>query len=196
MQNNRTGLLSKLCTSGESQYQLPISYLKLHEDAVFNMGTFVFPPATAMPLHNHPRMTVLSKLLYGKVHWLSYDWVDANEFGKDGIHGTLPGTPRLAWVVCDRVVEATEGHMALYSTSGGNVHSIRSITPAAMLDILTPPYSPEHGRECHYFKEVPKGPNGEPPGPGQAWLVEIDCPDFEVIRGTYNGPKFGSEVSR
>ena len=47
----------------------------------WQMGVFCFPAGATLPLHDHPHMAVLSKLLYGSMRVSSYDWVTAPRSG-------------------------------------------------------------------------------------------------------------------
>ncbi|XP_044950821.1 plant cysteine oxidase 5-like isoform X2 [Hordeum vulgare subsp. vulgare] len=182
-QNGRRG------RGGPNQYAPSIKYLHIHECESFSMGIFCMPPSSVIPLHNHPGMTVLSKLLYGKLHAESYDWIDVAD-------PTDPLKPRPARCVRDREMTAPETTI-LYPDRGGNIHTFRAITPCALFDVLSPPYSAENGRDCSYFRKSPvKEPSvvlpSEIDSSEVVWLEELEDhqpPEgFVVARGLYKGP--------
>jgi predicted metal-dependent enzyme (double-stranded beta helix superfamily) len=51
-----------------------VRYLHVREvDGRYSLGIFVFPPHAKIPLHDHPGMCVISRLLYGSIKRLSLD---------------------------------------------------------------------------------------------------------------------------
>lgn len=104
--------------------------------------------------------------------------------------------------------------MAEYSDSSGpclltpvqdNLHQIDAVGgPAAFLDILAPPYDPDDGRDCHYYKVLQPagqwdGPDGKSSEQQQVeekekdaevmWLLEVPQPeDFWCVGEPYPGP--------
>ncbi|XP_057816229.1 plant cysteine oxidase 4 isoform X1 [Cryptomeria japonica] len=201
--------------NGSPRYFSPITYLHIHECENFSIGIFCMPVSSVIPLHNHPGMTVLSKLLYGSVHAKAYDWIDPSEvsdsskglskaynscwwdcmaFVEDIFFGFQS---KLAKLVKDCEMSAPCDTTILYPTYGGNIHSFRALSPCALLDVLAPPYSTEEGRHCTYyrksFRKVPSGLQVEGiniPGHQLAWLEEYQPPeDFVVQRGLYKGQK-------
>ncbi|KAJ4979155.1 hypothetical protein NE237_009935 [Protea cynaroides] len=159
----------------------------------FSLCLFFLPIAAVIPLHNHPGMTVFSKLLLGSMHIKSYDWADPFE----SVSPMPSSNVRLARLKANSVFTAPCHTSVLYPTSGGNIHAFTAVTPCAVLDVLGPPLSKEDGRECTYYRDLPycsgsDGSAGEPEeGDGcYGLLEEIDMPkDSQMERVEYLGPQ-------
>jgi hypothetical protein len=172
----------------------PISYLHLYECELFSMGIFCLPTSATIPLHNHPGMTVLSRLLYGSMHVRAYDWVDPD----DERRNSDPSLPRQARLVVDHVLSDPASTEVLYPMSGGNIHAFTAVTPCAVLDVLAPPYSSSTGRHCTYYRTTAntgvaggfRQTDGESDELRFEWLEYFSPPDdFVVQRGHYEGPR-------
>ncbi|CAL9111071.1 hypothetical protein MUK42_00284 [Musa troglodytarum] len=155
-----------------------ITYIHIHECEDFSIGVFCFPAGARLPLHDHPRMVVLTKVLYGSISLKSYDWVTTPICN--------PKRSGLAKVVADDcALQASSKTSVLFPKSGGNMHSLAALTPCAILDVLAPPYSEEQGRPSTYYVDVPI-----PPLPGFVLLEEMDTPDdLRVTGAPYLGPE-------
>ncbi|KDD74597.1 DUF1637 hypothetical protein [Helicosporidium sp. ATCC 50920] len=218
----------------------PISYIHIYEDKHISLGIFCMPRHALIPLHNHPGMTVFSRVLYGKVHILSFDWADQAGTGAvDGPEGARsdssvqgrtsdssacrseaasearhacqngfadreatstsggascvdPGaSPRRGWArrVWDRSFSGEDAPVLLRPTAGGNIHQFTAMGDCAVLDLLTPPYCPDVGRDCTYFRAL-GGVEGCGPGcVGDEVLLETHLPQDEsaILDVAYQG---------
>ncbi|WVZ21267.1 hypothetical protein V8G54_008589 [Vigna mungo] len=123
----------------------------------------------------------------------------------------LSGAVRLAKLAVDKVLNAPCTSV-LYPKHGGNLHCFTAVTPCAMLDILTPPYTGEE-RKCTYYHDYPysafikyeisrsdfldacgsAAAGNAPVYDGEeeeyAWLAELESPrDLYMRLGVYAGP--------
>ncbi|CAN1261762.1 Plant cysteine oxidase 2 [Linum perenne] len=154
-----------------------VCYTTIYKCTNFSMCIFFLPAGGVIPLHNHPQMTVFSKLLLGRVHIKSYDLVscpcDASPFH------------RLAKLVADEDYSAPCDTSVLYPTTGGNIHQFTALTPCAILDVLGPPYSVEDGRDCSYYRDFAYQVFSE-----YGWLEEVEMPENSEMDGIeYLGPQ-------
>ncbi|KAI4348482.1 hypothetical protein L6164_009203 [Bauhinia variegata] len=173
---------------------LRVTYTTIYKCSNFSLCIFFLPAKGVIPLHNHPEMTVFSKLLLGKMHIKSYDWADPDPSGNI----SQPSKLRLANLKANTVFTAPCDTSVLYPTRGGNIHEFTAITPCAVLDVLGPPYSKEDGRDCSYYKDHPFSafPNGETgsdlkieESDSYGWLEEIEKPENSDMDGIeYLGP--------
>ncbi|CAN1180401.1 Plant cysteine oxidase 3 [Linum perenne] len=180
--------------SRAARWSQPITYIDIFECDSFTMCIFCFPSSSVIPLHDHPGMTVFSKVLYGSLHVKAYDWVEPACISQSKELGL--SSARLAKFTVDKVLTAPCGTSVLYPNAGGNLHSFTALTPCAVLDILTPSYDESDGRKCTYYHDYPESTlsiskaavkdRGEE---DYAWLAEIETPDDLHMRsGRYTGP--------
>ncbi|KAL5708744.1 cysteamine dioxygenase [Ranunculus cassubicifolius] len=171
-----------------------VTYTTLYQCKNFSICIFFLPPTAVIPLHNHPEMTVFSKLLLGSAHIKSYDWVDPS-ISDDH---TLSSELRLARMKANHVFTAPCNTSVLYPTSGGNIHAFTAQTACAILDVIGPPYSKDDGRDCTYYRDFPYSSSNDttPENEGNGdeatygWLQEIDVPkDLSMDRIEYMGPQ-------
>ncbi|KAG8045917.1 hypothetical protein GUJ93_ZPchr0008g12124 [Zizania palustris] len=168
-----------------------ITYLHLYECKDFSIGIFCLPPRGVIPLHNHPGMTVFSKLLFGALYVKSYDWAEASQ---DSADVQLQGL-RLAKVKADGILNAPCETSVLYPEDGGNLHCFTAQSACAVLDVLGPPYDDGSGRHCQYYNVSSSAPSAGdskplPGSDGYAWLKESEQPkDFHLVGSTYMGPR-------
>ncbi|KAI4344022.1 hypothetical protein L6164_011299 [Bauhinia variegata] len=178
-----------------ARWAQPITYIDVHECDSFTMCIFCFPTSAVIPLHDHPGMTVFSKILYGSLHVKSYDWVEPSRI----LESKEPGSPRvrLAKLAADKVLTAPCETSVLYPKHGGNIHCFTAVTPCAVLDILAPPYIEDAGRKCAYYHDYPYSTFSAGKRPEildgkeeeYAWLAEIETPaDLYMRQGVYAGP--------
>eukprot|EP00252_Welwitschia_mirabilis_P024513 TRINITY_DN7304_c0_g1_i1.p1 TRINITY_DN7304_c0_g1~~TRINITY_DN7304_c0_g1_i1.p1 ORF type:complete len:256 (-),score=43.24 TRINITY_DN7304_c0_g1_i1:326-1093(-) len=171
-----------------ARWSQPVTYLHIYECDRFSIGIFCLPTSACIPLHDHPGMTVLSKMLYGSMHVKAYDWVGV----PNSQTGSNLSQPRLAKLAVDAVITPRTETSVLFPTTGGNIHCFTAVSSCAVLDVLAPPYSENEGRHCTYYRDYPCTPGDlsrkTAKDEDYAWL-EIDNPEFFVRRGEYKGPK-------
>jgi len=127
----------------------PIGYYHVYKDPSLSIGIFVIPAGSGIPLHDHPGMTVLSKLLFGSLRVTSYDMPDGGpgrESSPPGDGGlslpwmTQPARPALrVGPAVSSVVHAPCTTLQLEAHKG-NIHQFHALQDTAIFDVLSPPY--------------------------------------------------------
>lgn len=143
-----------------------IGYVAVRECAAATLAVFVLPAGGRIPLHDHPNMTVFSKVLWGKLRVDSFDSLGDERVAR---------TPSAVLAAGEtRVLTPIEGNFHSFSAAADE--------PVAVLDVVVPPYDNAHGRPCTYYA-YEDAPVGVP-----VLLREIVPPaDFETIMFPYKG---------
>ena len=140
------------------------TYLGIVENEEYAIAAFLLKQGAKIPLHDHPNMTVLSRVVCGSLQVTSFD------VGADGKARRSSS-----------IMTSADGPAALFPCVN-NVHEFRAgAGGAVVLDVIVPPYDEDAGRACHYFEAAAIGD-------GVFRLREIPEPaDFECLGAVYTG---------
>lgn len=106
------------------------------QDSPFHLGIFLIPKHHRIPLHDHPGMLVISKLLVGTLHVKSYS-------------KGPPGTAMRR----EGLLSGDKFAALITYPEEGNLHEFTALESCAIFDVLLPPYNPQDGRHCQYYVE-------------------------------------------
>lgn len=142
-----------------------VRYLHINEISdQYSVGIFVFAPHAKIPLHDHPDMCVLSRVLYGDLERHSLDLARENNtpssrtnwFGSwfsrlESYFHKLPDGSKQAYK--NHVDHLQAPAVTMLFPYEGNLHEfVAGPNGAAVLDVLLPPYDNVQNRDCTFYE--------------------------------------------
>ena len=141
-----------------------ITLINVHSQKEMWIGVFCMTKGTRFPLHDHPDMIGLSRLIYGTLTHRSLDIMSCSSASTEA---------RLA----SEGVTAAPSSFFL-TPNMGNLHEVEAVEDAVLLDLFLPNYS--KARVCSYFEEVEKRGS-------TVILRRISQPDIPCQEKAYSG---------
>jgi hypothetical protein len=117
----------------------------------FHASVFALAEGETIPLHDHPGLDVISKVLRGRIQVRTYEWIDA---------ASLLANER------DALILGPDDDALVLRKWPGTLHTITAIESTVFLDLFSPYYDDEL-RPCSYYQKVAGLPGcqvGEPAG--------------------------------
>tara|TARA_Y100000589_G_scaffold67746_1_gene59419 strand:+ start:9737 stop:10306 length:570 start_codon:yes stop_codon:yes gene_type:complete len=114
----------------------------LSSDSV-HIKLLLIPKGSKIPIHDHPKMHVLLKVIWGKMHVQAWDWAREypfSGFARQSIDATMDGSSQPSMIFPEK----------------NNIHTMSAIEDCAFLDICSPFYDESQGRSCTYYKQEPR----------------------------------------
>jgi hypothetical protein len=186
-----------------------VRYLHISEvPDQYSIGIFVFAPYARIPLHDHPDMCVLSRVLYGDLQRRSLDLVRGEEDAMsidasmdkkrtswlggwlnrmDSVKRRLPKGSKQALKNDDVDYLRAPAVTVLYPYEGNLHEFIAGPDGAAVLDVLLPPYDNTRNRDCTFYEIQELTPDWpKPAGKEPCFVVPTGQPEsFHCISGRY-----------
>ncbi|KAJ8599975.1 hypothetical protein CTAYLR_010578 [Chrysophaeum taylorii] len=146
-----------------------VAYVPVVETDEFHICLFLLAPHASIPLHDHPGMTVLSRVLRGSMRVTSYDRVS---YGHVTRHEPV-------------TIAAPARTVALFPHLR-NIHEFVALERGvAILDVIVPPYDDD--RPCTYYDVYDDTPVSGKDANAVRRVVSVPEPDFSCVHVPYFG---------
>ncbi|XP_053211560.1 2-aminoethanethiol dioxygenase-like [Panonychus citri] len=171
----------------------PTVHVDICEDDFHSISIFGIREGKKIPLHDHPDMYGLIKVIRGAIKIKSFTQLSVKEIS------TTPKeiTSKVSWrqrhlliptvMTGEKIVTQSNESCLLYPNEN-NIHEITSIEGlSAFVDILSPPYQ-DGERDCHFYTVL--GTAFDPKlNVNVTWLLQIDSPSsYWCDTIPYSGP--------
>ncbi len=113
-------------------------------DPAFHASVFGLAEGETIPLHDHPALDVISKVLCGRIRVRTYEWIDASS--------------HLARERGEVILGENDDALVLRKAPG-TLHTITALAPTAFLDLFAPYYD-DVERPCSYYRVDAVVPGG------------------------------------
>eukprot|EP01059_Diplonema_ambulator_P035772 TRINITY_DN857_c0_g1_i2.p1 TRINITY_DN857_c0_g1~~TRINITY_DN857_c0_g1_i2.p1 ORF type:complete len:252 (+),score=41.27 TRINITY_DN857_c0_g1_i2:213-968(+) len=143
----------KLRKPGKGLDEVACMLFEQSED--FTLCYFFIPPGKKLPLHDHPGMEIIQKVVFGSVRVRGFDWVDTRHPNPQDLSPDH-NTEGLAYEVYNQTFTQDSPVTRIHPNQGGILHEISAegTEIAGFLDFIAPPYSPLT-RDCTYYTATP-----------------------------------------
>ena len=136
--------LDDICIRKDQLERLPSSFcMDICGSPAFQVSLFLLPKGRIIKLHDHPGMTVCSKVLVGSISVKAYNCISNRIYAKDHDQSIA--------VMQESVIKTSKDKAWFLSPSDNNIHEFEAVSNCIIFDILLPPYM-EPERCCNFYK--------------------------------------------
>lgn len=141
----------------------PVLYMNIYESSLISFSLFLIRKGQSLPIHNHPNMNGLIKVIHGEGSIKSFTTINNTDNTNSLVKTKLNYT---------KIITENTSEILSLDPINNNIHEISASenTDLAFLDLLIPPYE----NDCVYYEIVKEDESDT----NLIELKKVPCPDY------------------